>query len=75
MTRTRRFAAATVVAAALAAAMSSAGAHLMAGHGTCICVHPRVVHQYNRPGSSCGVCNCPRYRSALLRLRLRTWLA
>ena len=42
---------------------------------TCICVHPKVVHQYSPPGTPCGICDCRRYRSSLLRGRLRTWLA
>jgi len=29
---------------------------------TCECGHAEDAHQHYRPGTDCGVCDCPKYR-------------
>ena len=28
----------------------------------CVCGHVKDAHEHYRPGSDCGLCDCPRYR-------------
>ncbi|MBA3841034.1 MAG: hypothetical protein H0X39_00165 [Actinobacteria bacterium] len=30
----------------------------------CVCGHDRDLHDHNRHGSDCGLCDCTRYRGA-----------
>lgn len=30
---------------------------------TCVCTHPRAVHEHHRTGSDCALCPCERWRS------------
>jgi hypothetical protein len=32
----------------------------------CVCGHGRAAHTHYRPGSDCALCNCDRYRFAVL---------
>ena len=35
---------------------------------TCRCGHAANAHRHYRPGSDCGLCDCPRWRRRLLSL-------